>query len=101
MPRLKTTATEYLERQALLIPLVLGDMIEHLGAATQAWSEAVEAARRGDPDAALTRVVDVEVAVDIPFKVGRGEIRTMMGRAGRLLDAELPDDEPSDQTTVA
>jgi hypothetical protein len=91
MGRRKLTGAEYIERQALLMPLIIGDMIEHLGSALQSWSNAVEAARRGDLDRALTEVVEVQIACDIPLKVGRGEIRTMMDRAGRLLDLELPD----------
>jgi hypothetical protein len=92
MARRKLTAAEYIESQALLTPLIIGDMIEHLGTALQSWGLAVEAARRGDLDRALTEVVAVEINCDIPLKVGRGELRAMMGRAGRLLDLELPDD---------
>jgi hypothetical protein len=98
MVRRKETGAEYIERHALVIPLILGDMIEHLGAATQAWTQAVEAARSGDLDRALKEVVDVEIGVDIPLRVGRAEIRSMMERAGNLLDSELPDDDEDVQT---
>ena len=92
MARRKQTAAEYIEANALLVPLILGDMIEHLGRAAQEWSQAVEAARMGDLDQALTRVVEVEIAVDIPLRVGRAELRSIAERAGKRLDAELPDD---------
>ena len=93
MPRRKPTPAEYIESQALLVPLILGDMIEHLGAAAQAWSSAVWAIRRGDLDKALEHVVAVGIEADIPLKVGRSEIRTITERAGGLIDAELPDEE--------
>jgi hypothetical protein len=31
MPRRKKTAAEYIEEQALFVPFVLGDLIEHFG----------------------------------------------------------------------
>jgi hypothetical protein len=95
MTRRKQTVAEYVENQALLVPLILGDMIEHLGAATIAWSEAVDAVRRGDLDKALDHVVAVEIAADVPIRVGRSEIRSITRRAGELLDAELPDEDES------
>jgi hypothetical protein len=93
MPRRKVTAGQYIERNALLVPLILGDMVEHLGQASQAWSNAVWHARNGDLDRALKDVVEVGVAVDVPLQVGRSELRAITERAGRLLDDELPDDE--------
>lgn len=93
MARRKRTAAEFIERYALFVPLVLGDMTEHLGKAAQEWSSAVEAARRGDLDKALTHVVEVGILIDIPLRVGRSELRSITERAGNRLDAELPDDE--------
>jgi hypothetical protein len=93
MARRKQTAAEYIEENALLVPLILGDMIEHLGHAAQDWSQAVWAARAGDLDQALTHVVEVGIAVDVPLRVGRAELRSIAERAGNRLDAELPDDE--------
>lgn len=93
MPRRRVTPAEYIESQALLVPLILGDMIERLGAATQAWSNAVWHVRAGALDKALESVVAVGIEVDIPMKVGRSEIRSITERAGDLLDAELPDDD--------
>jgi hypothetical protein len=93
MPRRKQTAAEYIERNATFVPLVLGDMVEHLGNALQEWSGAVEAVRRGDLDRALEHVVNVGINADIPLKVGGGEIRVITNRAGALLEVELPDDE--------
>lgn len=93
MARRNPTAAEFIEANALFVPLVLGDMIEHLGHAAQEWSLAVSAARRGDLDDALKHVVEVEIAVDIPLRVGRSELRSIAARAGRRLDAELPDED--------
>lgn len=93
MARRKTTAVEFIEANALVVPLIIGDMIEHLGHASQEWSLAVWAARKGDLDTALTHVVNVGIDIDIPLKVGRSEIRSMTERAGSRLDAELPDDD--------
>jgi hypothetical protein len=93
MARRKQTAAEFIEGYAQFVPLVLGDMIEHLGQAAQEWSLAVEAAHRGDLDGALKHVVEVEIAVDIPLRVGRSELRSITDRAGKRLDAELPDDD--------
>ena len=93
MPRRKPTPAEYVESQALLVPLIVGDMIEHLGRAAIAWSEAVWAVRKGDLDQALDRVVAVGIDVDVPMRVGRGEIRAITERAAALLAAELPDDD--------
>jgi hypothetical protein len=93
MARRKKSAAEFIEGYALFVPLVLGDMTEHLGKAAQEWSLAVEAARRGDLDKALTHVVEVGIAVDVPLRVGRSELRSITERAGNRLDAELPDDD--------
>ena len=93
MARRKQTAAEFIEENALLVPLILGDMVEHLGHAGQEWSNAVWAARNGDLDKALTHVVEVGTAVDVPLKVGRAELRSITERAGHRLDAELPDDD--------
>ena len=93
MPRRKQTAAEYMEANAVMVPLIIGDLVEHLGQAAQAWSQAVVSARLGDLDRALKHVVDVEIAVDIPLRIGRSELRTTAVRAGNLLDAELPDDD--------
>ena len=82
MARRTHTATEYIEANALLAPAILGDMIEHLGRAVQEWTGAVDAARRGDLDAALTHVVEVGIAVDVPLQVGRSELRAITHRAG-------------------
>jgi hypothetical protein len=82
MARRKQTAAEFIEENALLVPMILGDMIEHLGNAAQEWSYAVWAARKGDLDKALTHVVEVGIAVDIPLKVGRAELRSISWRAG-------------------
>lgn len=92
MARPKQTAAEYIEANALLVPVILGDMIEHLGHAAQEWSHAVWAARSGDLDEALTHVVEVGIAVDIPLRVGRAELRSITERAGVRLDIELPED---------
>lgn len=93
MARRKPTPAEYIESQALLVPLILGDMIEHLGAAAQAWSSAVWAVQRGDLDKALEHVVAVGIEADVPLRVGRSEIRHITERAGNLIDALLPDDD--------
>jgi hypothetical protein len=73
--------------------LILGDMIEHLGLAAQAWSQAVLAARRGDLDKVLSHVVDLEIAVDVPLRIGRAELRSIAQRAFNRLDAEMPDED--------
>jgi hypothetical protein len=91
--RRKTTGAEFIEANALAVPVIIGDLIEHLGKAAQEWSLAVWAARKGDLDAALTHVVNVEIDTDIPLRVGRSSIRSITERAGNRLDAELPDDE--------
>ena len=93
MARRKQTAAEYLEANAMYVPLVLGDLIEHLGLAAQHWSQAVYAARDGDLETALKFVVEVDTDLDIPLKVGRSGLHSITERAGRLLDGELPDDE--------
>jgi hypothetical protein len=93
MARRKQTAAEYIEVNTLLVTLVLGEMIEELGLATQAWSQAVSAARSGDLENALKYIVDIGIAVDIPIRIGRRELRLICNRAGNLLDAELPDDD--------
>lgn len=93
MARRKQTAAEYIEANALLVPLILGDLIEHLGHAAQEWSLAVWAARAGELDKALTHVVEVGIAVGVPLQVGRSELRSISERAGNRLDAELPDDD--------
>ena len=93
MARSKLTAAAYIEKHATFVPLVLGDMIEHLGHAAQEWSQAVEAIRRGDLDKALKHVVEVEIAVDTPLRVGRSELRSIAVRAASRLDRELPDEE--------
>ena len=93
MAKKRQTATEYIEANALLVPMILGDMAEHLGKAAQEWSLAVWAARSGDLDKALTHMVEVEVAVDVPLRVGRSEVRALAERAGKRLDAELPDED--------
>lgn len=94
--RSKVTAAEFIEAKALTVPLILGDMIEHLGQAAQEWSLAVYAARAGDLSAALTHVVNVEIAVGVPLKDGGAELRAITARAGNRLDGELPDDESLD-----
>lgn len=101
MPRRKKTAAEYVEYNAALVPLILGDMIEHLGTALQEWSNAVWAMDRGDLDKALTHVVNVGINVDIPLKVGRREIRAITDRAGDLLERLLPDDDESRSSDLA
>ena len=93
MPRRRRTAAEYIEERALFVPLVIGDLVEHLGHAAVAWSEAVWAARNGDLDRALEKVVEVEIACDVPLRVSRSEIREITNRAGKMLDVELPDDD--------
>ena len=93
MARRKQTAAEYIEANALLVPLILGDLVEHLGHAAQEWSLAVWAAREGDLEKALTHIVEVGIAVDIPLRIGRRELHSTCNRAGNLLDAELPDDD--------
>jgi hypothetical protein len=93
MARRKQTAAEYIEANALFVPLILGDMIEQLGRAAQEWSLAVWAARIGDLDQAVTHVVEVGIAVDTTLRVGGAELRSICKRAGNLLDAELPDDD--------
>ena len=93
MARRKQTAAEFIEANALYVPLVIGDLVEHLGDAAQRWSQAVYAARNGDLDKALQFVVDVDVNIDIPLKVGRSGLHAITERASRLLDAELPDDD--------
>jgi hypothetical protein len=93
MARKKATAAEFIEANALLVPLILGDMIEHLGRAAQEWSQAVWAARSGDLDDALKHVVEVGIEVDIPLRVGRSELRSIAERAGNRLDGELPNEE--------
>ena len=96
MARRKQTAAEYIEANALLVPLILGDMIEQLGRAAQQWSQAVWAAQTGDLDNASMYVVEVGIAVDTPLRVGGRELRSICERAGNRLDAELPDkdDDP-------
>jgi hypothetical protein len=37
----RAPAAEFIEENELLVPLILGDMVEHLGRAGQAWSNAV------------------------------------------------------------
>jgi hypothetical protein len=93
MPRRKMTAAEYIDKNDTLVPLILGDMIEHLGRAVQEWSDALAPMRRGDLDKALEHVVSVGIEADIPLKVGRSEIRAITERAGNLLDQLLPDDD--------
>jgi hypothetical protein len=78
----------------LYVPFVLGDLIEHLGDAAQRWSQAVHAVRDGDLDKALRFVVDVDVAINVPLRVGRSGLHSITERASRLLDAESHDDEP-------
>jgi hypothetical protein len=97
MARKRQTAAEYIEGNALLVPVILGDMAEHLGHAAQEWSLAVWAARDGKPEMAVKHIVEVAIAVDIPLKVGRSELRAITERAANRLDAELPDEE---DTTV-
>jgi hypothetical protein len=96
MARRKQMAAEFIEANALIVPFILGDVIEHLGHAAQEWSQAVFAARAGNLDRALTHVVEVGIAVDIPLRVGRAELRSIAERAGNRLSAELPDDEASE-----
>jgi hypothetical protein len=97
MARRKQTAVELIEANALLVPFILGDMIEHLGHAAQERSHAVFAARAGNLDRALTHVVEVGIAVDVPLRVGRAELRSIAERAGnRLGDELLGDDEASE-----
>lgn len=93
MARKRQTAAEYIEANAMLVPLILGDMVEQLGKAAQEWSNAVWAARSGDLDKALTHVVAVGIAADVTLRVGRSEIRAITERAGSRLDAELPGDD--------
>ena len=50
MAKKRQTAAEYIEANAMLVPMILGDMAEHLGKAAQEWSSAVWAARSGDLD---------------------------------------------------
>ena len=93
MARRKVTAAEYIHEQTLVPFGILGDLVEHLGQAAQAWSAAVQAAEAGDLDRALTYVVEFDIAIDIPLRVGRAELHRLAERAANLLDAELPDDE--------
>jgi hypothetical protein len=93
MARRKQTAAEYIEANALLVPLILGDMVEQLGRAAQEWSQAVWAARAGDLDQAVTHVVEVGIAVDTTLRVSTAELRSICKHAGNLLDAELPDED--------
>ncbi len=73
---------EYTEANSMLVPMNLGDMAEHLGKATQEWSNAVWAARSGELDKALTHVVEVVIAEDVPLGVGRSELRSITDHAG-------------------
>ena len=93
MARRKQTAAEYIEANSLLVPFILGDLVEHLGHAAQQWSQAVWAARAGDLDKALTHIVEVGIAIDVPLRVSRSELRSISERSWNRLDAELPDDD--------
>jgi hypothetical protein len=53
----------------------------------------VWAAQSGDLEKALTHVVEVGIAVDVPLRVGRSEIYAITERTGKRLDAELPDED--------
>ena len=98
MARRKQTAAEFIDANALYVPFVIGDLMEHLGRAAQQWSQAVYAAREGDLEKALQFVVDVDIDIDIPLKVGRSGLHSITERASRLLDGELPDDDEGDAT---
>jgi hypothetical protein len=89
----KQTAAEYIEANAMLVPFILGDMAEQLGKAAQEWSHAVWSMQKGELDKALTHVVECGIAADITIRVGRSEVRAITERAGKLLDAELPDED--------
>ena len=93
MTRRKQSAAAFMDAHAAQVTLILGDMVEHLGEALVAWSQAVMAIEVGDYDTALARVVDVEIGCDVPLRVGRSEIKSITRRAANLLEAELPDDD--------
>jgi hypothetical protein len=100
MLRRKPTAIEYLEEQALFVPFVIGDLIEHFGDALQKWTFGIDAARKGDWDRALTYLVEAEIAIDVPMRVSRQELKQVIGKASDLVDAELPEGDDESATSA-
>lgn len=93
MPRPKLSAAEYIERHATEVGVILAELAENAGKAGRAWMLAVEWARRGDLDRAMTAVVEADIALDIPVRLERQDSRRILQRALALLDEELPDDD--------
>jgi hypothetical protein len=71
--------------------IILGDMTEHLGSAIQNWNLAASAIR-GDPDRALTLLVETEIDLDIFVRTGVAEALRATRAATARLDRELPDE---------
>jgi hypothetical protein len=98
MARRRQTAAEFIEANALVVPAILADVEEHMAHATQEWSDAVEATRRGDLETALSEVIEADIDFDIPLRVGRSGLRAVTSRADKLPETELRDDEAEDPT---
>jgi hypothetical protein len=91
--RKKQTAAEYIDDIATYVGMMLSELAENAGRANSAWMRAVDAARRGDLDRAETLIIEADIAVDIPVRIERQDIRRAWHRALVLLDRELPDDD--------
>lgn len=100
MSRRKMSAAEYIEDRSLFVPLIIGDLIQHLGEALEAWSRAVWAAEQGDLERAQKAIVEIDVTTKVPMKVVGAEIREIVAAAYKRLEAELPDDDDDDAEVV-
>jgi hypothetical protein len=91
--RKKQTAAEYIDEIATYVGMMLSELAENAGKANSTWMRAVDAARRGDLDRAATLIIEADIAVDIPVRIERQDIRRALLRARVLLERELPDDD--------
>jgi len=91
MPRRRQTAAEYIERRDAEMRIILGELAENAVRANLGWAAAVRAARL-DPDRALTELVEVEIALDIPVRIERADALRRIRAANRRLDRSRPDD---------
>ena len=93
--RRRPSAAAFIAKNATYVGVILAEMAENAGSANSNWLLAVEAASRGDLDRAQTLIIEADIPLDIHVRIERQDARKVLQHALRLLDRELPDDEPA------
>ncbi len=91
----RKTAAAFIAENATYVGVILAELAENAGKANSAWLLAVEAAQGGDLDRAETLIIEADIGLDGPVRIERRDARRVLQRALRLLDGELPDEDPA------